>query len=356
MLKDILLYGYIDSYSVGQFIKDTDEVLAENPEEITFRLNTPGGDTDYCVGAISKFSAITVKKKLRVDGKAHSMGLLFCAHSDEVIANEYSQFLCHRIHYPSWIEDDDQAMAGAREKLLKDSNKKFRAALEAKIDVKKFEQITGYTLDDVFNMDGVLDVVLTAQEAKRIGLVDKIEKISMEKKAEFESKLAEIATRHAGVQNKYRLVAASEDGPKTSKTKTMDKITKEALKAENPELYAQLVEEGEKAGAEKERERVAEWNFFMEVDPKGCKEGIASGKAMTSTEKLEFMEKKFRKGAVGAIEEESEKTAVATGKAPTGDGKKTGKGDEKSDRQKELEEFKAGVLAESTALSGAAKK
>jgi hypothetical protein len=67
-------------------------------------------------------------------------------------------------------------------------NKVIRKKLEARIDENKFKKVTGKTFDDIFSMDGQLDVRLNAKEAKKIGLIDKVIKLDVKKRTEIESR------------------------------------------------------------------------------------------------------------------------------------------------------------------------
>lgn len=345
MAKDVLLYGEIYSWSTSQFIRDVDDVLALEPDaEIVARINTPGGDPDYAFGAIAKFEGLKNKKVVIIDGKAHSMGLYFCCYTQNVIAHDVSDFVLHRCAYDPWIENNPDYFTDTRKKSLATMNKKLRAALEAKIDVPLFEKITGVTLDDVFSMDGQLDVQLSASQAKRIGLVKEVIKLTPTKKAEIENHLIATASKTYGISMAAKKTEETKE-PKTQNKKTM---TLAELKAEHPNLVEEITKEVTAVAATKERERIEAWAHFIEVDPKAVGEGIASGKAMTQLQIIELSEKKFNKKAIKDLEDDSEKKDLETGEPAS---------KAKGANQKEVEAFMAGVTKNSAFLSeGAAKK
>lgn len=341
MPKEVLIYGSIDSWSASNFIREINEGLEKDENaEIVVRLNTPGGDVDYAWGAVAKFAELKNKKTVKVDGKAHSMGLYYCCYTDEVYALDVSEFLLHRAAYPSWIENNPDYFTADRQASLARMNKKLRAAFEGKVDVKLFEQITGVTLDEVYSMDGQLDVRLTAQQAKRIGLIKSYSVITPSKKAEIESLMFEITAKHNGFE--IAIAAKTDISKPTKKTMTLAE-----LKAEHPALYAEVVALAATAAATeataKERERIEAWAHFYSVDEKAVKDGIASGKAMTQLQIIELSEKKASKKVVKDIETDSTDT-VATGEADKA----------KTAAEKELAEFVSGVKENSQVLKEAA--
>lgn len=279
MAKEVLIYGQFDSYSSSQFIEDINaELEKDENSEIVVRVNTPGGDVDYAWGAVAKFSELKNKKTVKVDGKAHSMGLYFCCYTEDVEAVDVSEFLLHRAAYPSWIENDPDYFTEDRQASLDRMNKKLRAAFEGKVDVPLFEQITKVTLDQVYSMEGQLNVRLTAQQAKRIGLIKSYTTITPKKKADIAARMFEITAKSNGLE-----IAAKVDEPIKIKTMNIDQ-----LKAEHPNVYAQIFALGVTDGVATERDRVEACLTFIDADAKGVKEAIASGKPLSAKQMAEF--------------------------------------------------------------------
>ena len=59
-------------------------------------------------------------------------------------------------------------------KVLKEINKDIRKQMEASLNIDKFEEVSGITIDEFFNGENVIDVNLNAKNAKKIGLIKKI--------------------------------------------------------------------------------------------------------------------------------------------------------------------------------------
>lgn len=293
-MTEILLYGSIDGESSSDFIEDFTEKTANN-EDIVVRVNTPGGNPEYTFGMVAKFSEYTGKKKIQVDGKAYSGGLYFLCYGEENESLDVSEFLLHRAAYPSYYENDVEFFTDAVKGNLERINKSLRKAFEAKVDVPLFEQLTKCNLDEVFSMENRVDVFFSADIAKKVGLISKINKITPTKKAEIDSyinsKIVQIAAEYKG--------ATQEEIIKTN-TMTLDE-----LKAKHPELFAQAFDLGVTSGIAKEKDRVKSCLVFAEIDLVGVKAAIESGEALTATAMAEFMLKTASKKTLETIEEEA---------------------------------------------------
>ena len=175
MPKELLIYGQIYSQSTIDFINGMNEIGED--DELSVRVSSEGGDVLYGFGMIAKFNEHKGSKIVKVDGKAYSMGLFFCAYADNVEALDTSKFLLHRAAYSEWFEDSVYFTPELKAQLV-EVNKQLMDAFKAKVDVAKFEELKGVKLKDVFSMDSRIDVFLNAQEAKQIGLINKIVKIT----------------------------------------------------------------------------------------------------------------------------------------------------------------------------------
>jgi ATP-dependent Clp protease, protease subunit len=306
MAKEVLIYGEIFSYSAREFIRAVEDAKGS---DLTTRINSNGGDVDYGYGMIAKYKEFEGKKTVKVDGSAASMAAFFTLFADEVEALDVSSFTFHRAAYPEWIERDAEMMKGYREQTLTKANAELRAALESKVDADQWAKITGVTIDEMFSRDSRVDVLLTAQQAKQLGIVTKINALTAQKTAEIEARLLAMGEQMTGL----RLAAKTE--PKTDNQKPKTKaMTIETLKAEHPEVYAAAVN----AGITQERDRVGAWAVFADVDVKAVTDGIKSGESMTATAQAEFSRKAFAASQVTALETNSPKT-TATTEAPTTD-------------------------------------
>lgn len=292
-MADVLLYGRFDSDSVSTFIEDVAAVeYAE--ETLTVRVNTIGGEPEYMWGAIAKFNEFKGNKSVKNDGQSHSAGLFFNCYCKDREALDVTEFLLHRCAYPSWVESNPDFFDDARRGNLERVNKSLQKALENTVDVPKLEAImaakTGNAsikLKDIFSMDGRAEVYLTASEAKKIGLIDRIIKITPEK-------TAEISALKAGKIFIPAKAAETESKP--------IKMTKEELQAAHPGVYTAIFNEGKTAGAT-EMKKVAEvWLHYAVIDPKACTEGLKTGEAPSPLQIIEFTEKKFAKASLKEVE------------------------------------------------------
>lgn len=269
MPKEVLLYGQIYSQSSIDFINgvnDTDE-----GDDLTIRINTDGGDVLYGWGMVAKFNEFKGSKKIKVDGSAYSMGAFFLLYTpkENIEALDVSDILFHRAAYPSWYESD--YMTDSEKTVLSAINSSLEKAFRAKIDVPKFEAITGVTVKSMFSMDSRIDVNLTAKQAKQIGLIGSIVTITPTKKAEINATYQRIAAQYSG-------------GNKPNTNTNPKKMTKEDFQREHPEAYAAIKQEG----IVQERDRVGAWNAYAKIDADAVQAGIKSGEAMTMTVQAEL--------------------------------------------------------------------
>ena len=177
MENEIPLYGSIGTYSSEYLIERMNKIKGN---DISLRINTPGGDVVSCYGVIAKFKEFTGTKKIKVDGMAMSMGAMFCAYADDVQALDVSEFMIHRAAYYPTLERNPDFFTEERKSRLQKMNDDLRAALESKIDEDKLKEIKGVTLDEIFSLDDRIDVFLTAEQALEIGLIESINAITPE--------------------------------------------------------------------------------------------------------------------------------------------------------------------------------
>lgn len=278
-------------------------------QDITVRINCDGGEVECGWAMIAKFAEHKGKKYVKVDAKAHSMGALFLCYADEVECLDVAEFLIHRASYPQWFEGSEyftDAIKGNLERM----NQKLRAAFEAKVDVEKFEKLKGVKVKDVFSMENRIDVFLTSAEAKKIGLVDTITKITPSKRAEIDAYAVKIAA-------KYKAPAA---GPEETEEKTNPKnepimTTVAEFKAKHPDLHALVVAEAKKT----EKDRITALLVYNEVDPEAVKKAIKEDVEPTLTMMAEMSLKvSSGKALETAGAESKEKGKTDTGAAAEG--------------------------------------
>jgi len=300
MAKEVLLYGDIYSERARQFITALTDAEGE---DLSIRINSNGGDVEYGWGMVAKFAEFKGKKSVKVDGMAASMAAYFTLYADSVEALDVSNFLFHRAAYPTWYESDERMFTDARKKELNDINAKLRAAIESKVTSQEWFNVTGVSLDAMFSLNERVDVTLTAEQAKSLGLVGSINVITPTKKAAIEARMLAVAEDYTGM----RLAAKADPTPTpinpNSKTMTIEKF-----KAEHPDIYAQAVT----AGAEQERDRVSAWMTYVDIDAKAVADGITAGKNITQTAMAELSRKALSKEALAGAAADSTPPVTTT--------------------------------------------
>jgi ATP-dependent protease ClpP protease subunit len=263
--KEILLYTGINNWSAEDFIN---QLEACKGVDISVRMNCPGGDVYAAYGMIAKFAEHKKGKQVKVDGMAKSGGFYFCCYAEDVTCLDVTDFMAHRAYYPSWIENDKEAFTDEIKAQLVKINNSLRAGIEAKIGAEKFKKVTGVSLDDMFSLDSRIDVNISAQQAKEMGLVSKIIPLTSDMKKEIDT----LAYSHG--------IAAFSDTSKIKIENTNSNIkvmTAAEFKAANPEAYNAIVAEGVAA----EKIRVKAWMAFNAIDPKGAEAGVLGDAPVT---------------------------------------------------------------------------
>jgi ATP-dependent protease ClpP protease subunit len=296
-MAEVLLYGEIYSWTAREFIRDVERANGD----LTARINSNGGEVEYGWGMVAKFSEYKGKKLVKIDGAAHSMAAYFAVYADDVEALDVSTMIFHRAAWPEWIENNPVNFTEEMRSRAENINTHLRAAMESKIGAEKWLSVTGTTLDDLFDMSQRIDVEVTAEQAKELGIVSKINSITPTKKAEIESRMVAVAEKFTGIK-----LAAKAETPKANQNPI--KMTIDKLKAEHPDVYAAAV----KAGVNQERDRVGAWVTFADVDVKAVTEGIKSGDAISATVTAELSRKAFSAQAVTALENGSPKPLATT--------------------------------------------
>jgi len=261
MAKEILLYTSINSYSVSDFIS---QLESAKDGDVTIRMNTPGGSVYDGYGAIAKFKEFPNDKTIKVDGRADSFGayfLCFCP-QDSVECLDVSTFTFHRAAMPSWYESDATLFNDAAKASLTKINDTLRAGIESKVTAKKWKAVTGVSLDDMFSLNSRIDVPLNAEQAKKLGLIGKVNTITPEKLAEIKA---------------YSLDLAAELTPKVIvQPQNSDTMTIQEVKS-NKEVFDAIKAEI----LTDEKDRIAAFAEFADIDPKAVLEAITKGDKFT---------------------------------------------------------------------------
>ena len=303
MGKEILLYTGFSNSTAESFI---DKMEMASAEDVTLRLNTDGGDVQSGFGMIAKFAEHKGKKTIKVDGKANSMGAFFLAFADNVEALDVSQIILHRAAYPSYIEAREGFKDSPQYDEVVKINDNLKAGLIAKIDIVEFEKITGATMDSMFSMESRIDISLTPIQAKKIGLVNKVNKLTSKMSAEINANNVSIAAEF-GIditEIKARKLAI-EDKPKI-----INNMTIEDLQANHSEVFNKVFALGSKAGVAEETDRVNAWLVYNDVDAEAVSKGIKEGSELSLTIQAELSRKQFSSEILAKVE--AEKAPVVT--------------------------------------------
>lgn len=314
--EEILFYGPISDFTVASFIQRLNTAKKAR-QNINVLANSFGGDADAGYGMIVSFRNFPFRKKLTVHGAAYSMMAFGALYAGDVEAIEQSQFLFHRA--AAFFEDDDTMRA-----LLRKRNQDLRRAMEEKLDIDAFERISGVTLDELFDMDGRIEVVLDAQQAQEIGLVSKIIPLSADDAQRINNRMMAASAEHG-------LHPLHVFHPKNSD------MNIEELKTKHPDLYAEVLKKGseqekdqaakkaseesaKKASAQaaeetvdeavkQERDRINAWLAWKDTDPKAVFEGIASGEPLSQAKTQEFIQAGMKNGFVASLENQNKPVA-----------------------------------------------
>lgn len=321
-MNEILLYGPIWQQSSAEFINAINEI--EGDGGLKIRINSEGGDVMYGWGCIAKYKEFTGEKLVVVDGQAMSMAFYFLCYSDNSEALDVSRFLIHRAAYSKWYEDE--YMTEAEKLSLTQINADLEKAFRNKVDVEKFEQITGFKVKDIFSMDSRIDVEINAKQAKQIGLISKINTITPQKKAEINAQMQRVAASYGFTVNEN---TTAETAQNSINSKINNKMTIEQLRAEHPELVAQIVA----SAIRDEKDRVGAWMKFMSVDAEAVTAGINSGEQVSQTVMADMMVKMGTQKTLQGVQASTEAIKVETEKIE----------DEKDEKPNKVEAMKSEV-------------
>ncbi len=286
MAKELYLYSGIYSFTALDLVKGLNDA---GDEDVTLRINSPGGDVMAGWGIIAKMQERKGKTNVKVDGAAMSMGVMPVVFADYVECLDVSTFMIHRAAMYGTLDEDQQ-------NFLNKVNKDLRSKLESKIDTDELLEMKGVSIANLFEDEKRIDLFLSAKEAKKLGLVDRINKLTPQIEAEI-----------SAFSNRFNIAATA--APTITKQTTM---TKAELKAAHPGVYAEIFGEGEIAGSTKMKEIAEAWAHFASVDAKAASEGIKSGVAMTQLQMIELTQKQFAPAALAKLEADSEVKPLAT--------------------------------------------
>jgi len=309
MAKEILLYNYI----VDETVQDIIERMEENMnEEIILRINSGGGSVFSGWGVPAKMQEHG-SVNIKVDGLAASMAAQWCLYANDVECLDVSRFLLHRADAP--VTNEEQ------QKLLDGVNKDLRSKMKMKLNADKFKEIAGMTIDQMFDAEEQVNVWLTAKQAKSIGLVNKVTKLN--------------PTQVKAMNEFIYKVAAQAEPEKKIETQIHTIMTLAELKAQHPGIYNEAVAIGRAEGKAEEKDRVDACLVFMDIDSKGVKAAIESGKPLSAKQTAEFMLKSTSADSLKALAAAAAPAVTTVAVSPTA----------ATEKEKKEEEFMQEVYA-----------
>ncbi len=269
MAKELLLYTGIYSFTSEMMINALNENMTD---EVVLRVNSPGGDVSAAWGLFAKV-AEHGNVHIKVDGMAASGAWNLLLYAKKVTALDVSDFIIHRA--ASYREDDPET-----KQFVQKTNADLRKRLEARVTAQTFKEVTGYSLDELFDHDKRINIFLTAKQMKKLGIVSKIVKLEPAEMKQMAQAMAE-----------WKFQAAAKSDPededededenvpvrKSNKTKPDNDMTIEEIKAKYPAVYASIIAEGVK----KEKDRVGAWMAYVSLDAKKVVDGIEKGEEVT---------------------------------------------------------------------------
>jgi len=289
MAKPIYLLSYIGNYSAENFARSLDE---NAQEDVNAYINSPGGDVFAGWTMIGKLMEHKGKSTAKVGGAAMSMAANMLMYFDEVEALDVSVIMFHRADMYVNTPEDKAFLDGV--------NKDLRKKMEAKIDSNTLKELKGYSIKDLFEAEKRIDLLLTASEAKKLGIVTKVVKADPKK-----------IQASAGYSPTAMAEFFSDEQPIASKpvhTPITNKMNLEKLKQEHPDVYAQAVQ----IGTLSERDRVQAIMVYADADLTQCKAAIDSGNPLSAKQTQEFLVKMTSATQLDAISAAAGKPAPIT--------------------------------------------
>lgn len=278
MSKELYLYSPIYSGVAENLISQLEE---NQDNEVTIRVNTPGGGVYSALGIYAKMREHG-NVNLKIDGSAMSGGFFMIPYAKTVECLDVSTFMIHRADM--YVSNDQD------KSLLAKTNKDLRAKIESRVSAELFKEVTGVSYDELFDAEKQLDVYLTAQQMKKLGLVNKVKKLTPQEATAFNAQFERMAALH-----------------NPTETPTPTKMTEQEIKEKYPEAYNAIVAS--------ERDRVGAWMAFIEVDPKAVAEGIEKGTNLSQKAMAELSIKMLNKGTLETLENGQPKPVATGGQA-----------------------------------------
>jgi ATP-dependent protease ClpP protease subunit len=279
-MKELYLYSPIYSFIAESVVAQIEENMGN---KVTLRVTSPGGSVFHAYGIYAKMKEHG-DVSIKVDGSADSAASFLPFYAKNVECLDVSRFTFHRADM--FVENPEE------QKFLDGVNKDLKNQMLKKIDADVWLEITGISIDDMFNPATRKDVTITGAEAKKIGLVNKVVKLT----PEMEKEIAAFS---------FKAVDMLDDNKEKNITMTI-----EELQQKHPAVFAAV----KKIGVDAERDRVGACLAFIDADQKGVLAAIKDGKELTQTQMAEFSVSMMKKNSVKGVEAESAETVITDDK------------------------------------------
>jgi ATP-dependent Clp protease, proteolytic subunit ClpP len=239
---ELMLYGDIAESFWGDTIsaKEVTEYLADlDVENINVYINSNGGVVDTAIAINNALRRHKAKVTVNIDGIAASAATLITCAGDTVRMPKNALFM---IHNPSTIAmGDSEEMRKQADVLEKYKNSITETYLQkVNIDKEKLSEL----------MDS--ESWLSAEEALKYGFIDEI--IENTDIQVVENKVIS----NNMVFNMAEFKNFNVDKNIKNNGKGSGKMTKDEIKAQFPDIYAEIVNEGKEIGVKEERTRIQE--------------------------------------------------------------------------------------------------
>ncbi|SKA01533.1 ATP-dependent Clp endopeptidase, proteolytic subunit ClpP [Cetobacterium ceti] len=230
----ILIYGVVgDVFSEeGISEKKIAEELLEygDLDEITVRINSPGGSVTSGIAIYNALKNNKAKKIVEIDGLCGSIATVIAMCGDKRIMNSATTFMIH----------NPLTMAFGSKKELEKSIERLEQIKNDVIEI--YNSVTNLGKEKLEKMMDD-ETYLSPEEALENGFITEINK-------NVDKNITNYIQEYLNYRNIHK------------EKEEEEKMTKEELKAKFPDVYNEIMEEGEKTGGQRERERLKKLDEF----------------------------------------------------------------------------------------------
>jgi len=274
-MNEILIYFPLYDFTIEPLMKQLNAV----DSDYTVRMSSPGGEIFPSWGVAKKIQELSekgFKGTLKIDGMSASMAGILAPFFDYVEAVDKAKFMIH-------------APTGGDRVLLKSVSKDLASVLNSRIDAAKFKALTGMSVDEIMDPDNEekKDIWFSAQQAKDLGLIDKVVSLTPALKNEIEDKMKVV----------YGFKKEPGSSVNLNINQNQKKMTYDELKISDAALVNQIFAEGKEAGQKEGKEagkkeeqiRVKAWLAHYNSDSEMVVNGIKEGSSLTDDVREELM-------------------------------------------------------------------